>query len=225
MNTYEYIINKYKINVGNQYIVEIPGIGRDHMADLFFELGFNIGAEIGVENGYYSKVLLDANPDLLLACIDPWSSGAYEPGAAIHAVDTEQAKYDERYETCKKLLEPYPNAVIMRKTSAEALDAFEDNSLDFVYIDANHDFPNFTFDIHHWLKKVREDGIISGHDYANFSYKKHNHVKRALDAYARCYRMQPLFIVGSKDYPKGKPDETRDKYRSWFWVKKEGGLR
>ena len=128
------------------------------------------------------------------------------------------------------MLRPYNKTMnirvlIIREGSAEALEYVADNSLDFVYIDANHDFPNFTFDIHNWSKKVREGGIISGHDYANFSYKKHNHVKRALDAYARCYRMQPLFIVGSKDYPDGKPTETRDKYRSWMWVKKEGGLR
>jgi len=223
--TYKYILDKYKINVGRRYIVEIPDIGRDDMAVLFKELGFNYGAEIGVENGYYSKVLCEANPDLYLFCIDPWSAGAYEPGAATHAVDTEQEKYDKRYETAVELLEPY-NAFIIKKGSRKALKDFDDGELDFVYIDANHDFPNFTHDIHNWLKKVKEGGIISGHDYANFSYKKHNHVKRALMAYARCYRMQPLFIIGAKDYGKdGKPSKNRDKYRSWMWVKKEGGLQ
>ena len=94
MNTYKYIIDKYKIDVGSQYIVDIPGIGRDDMASLFAELGFNSGAEIGVEQGFYSEVLCKANPELQLASIDPWSAGAYDPKAAIHAVDTEQRKYD-----------------------------------------------------------------------------------------------------------------------------------
>ena len=225
MNTYKYIIDKYQINVGKQYIVEIPDIGRDDLAVLFKELGFNHGAEIGVENGYYSKVLCEANPHLDLTCVDPWLASAYDPVAATHAVDTKQEKYDERYETAKELLEPY-QAFLERKTSMDALELFDDGELDFVYIDANHDFPNFINDIHEWSKKVREGGIISGHDYANFSYKKHNHVKRALDAYARCYRMQPLFIIGAESYGKaGKPSTTRDKYRSWMWVKKEGGLQ
>src|SRR3990167_1405472 len=195
MSTFDYIIKKYNINVGSNYIIDIPNMGRDDMAKLFAELNFNIGAEVGVENGYYSKVLLEANPKLQLYGIDPWSAGAYEPG--WHAVDSEQSKYDQRYQTAINLLKPY-NSTIIRKGSMDALNDFEDNSLDFVYIYANHDFPNFVNDLHNWRKKVRIGGIVSGHDYAVFSYKKANHVKRALDAYARSYRMIPLFIVGAK---------------------------
>ena len=57
---------------------------------------------------------------------------------------------------------------------------------------------------------------MAGHDYANFSYRKHNHVKRALDAYARCYRMIPLYIVGTDEVV---PGQKRDKFRSWMYVK------
>lgn len=217
MNTYDYIINKYKLDVGRQYIVEIPNMGRDDLAGLFNELGFNRGAEIGVERGLYSEVLLKGNPNLELFCVDPWMASAYDQKAAIHAVDTEQSKYDERYHECVKRLEPY-RAIILRKPSLEALDDFEDESLDFVYIDANHDFPNFINDLHGWKKKVKVGGIVSGHDYAHFSYKKHNHVKRALVPYARSYRMIPLFIIGADEYKKGT---TRDKYRSWMWIKNE----
>ena len=98
--------------------------------------------------------------------------------------------------------------------SMDALKDFEDQSLDFVYIDANHDFLNFTMDLHYWMKKVKPRGIISGHDYAYFSYKKFNHVKRALIAYARCYRMIPVFAVMYD-----RNGLKRDRYRSWFYVK------
>ena len=223
MDTYKYIIDKYNIKVGKQYIVEIPNIGRDDMAQLFAELKFNKGAEIGVAMGEYSEVLCKANPDLKLYAIDPWDREAYEPNinpqeAGFH---DNQKDFDGNYEKAKKRLKPY-NCVLVKKYSLEALKDFEDNSLDFVYIDANHDFPNFINDLHEWLKKVREDGIISGHDYAIYSYKKFNHVKRALDAYARSYRMQPFFIAGAKEKKEGT---VRDSFRSWFWVKKEGGLR
>jgi predicted O-methyltransferase YrrM len=100
--------------------------------------------------------------------------------------------------------------------SSEALKDFEDESLDFVYIDANHDFPNFTFDIHNWLKKIKKGGIMSGHDFAYFSYRKFNHVKRALIAYARCYRMIPIFVCGTTTVGTRL---KRDHFRSWFWVK------
>ena len=212
-STQDYIIKKYNLNIGSQYIVDIPNIGRDNMTELFAELGFNEGAEIGVEKGLYSEVLCKANPKLHLSCIDPWSAGAYEAG--IDGVDPQQEKYDKRYEETKNRLAPY-NATIIRKASVMALDDIPDGSLDFVYIDANHDFPNFINDLHNWIKKVKVGGIISGHDYANYPFKKHNHVKRALVPYARCYRMIPLFIVGRFEVRKG---EVRDQYRSWFWIK------
>lgn len=217
IDTFKYIVDKYKIHVGSNYIIDIPNIGRDDLAKLYEELGFTKGVEVGVELGLYSEVLLKANPKLKLSCVDPWSAGAYEPN--IHAVDKEQIKYDERYKECIERLSPYfeeSRVEIIRQPSLGALKEFEDNSLDFVYIDANHDFVNFTNDIHNWVKKVKIGGIIAGHDYAIFSYKKHNHVKRALDAYSRCYRMIPFFVAGAMEYEEGK---TRDKYRSWFWVK------
>ena len=213
VNTYDYIINKYRIDVGRQYIVDIPNMGRDNLAELFGELDFNLGAEIGVERGYYSETLLKANPNLHLFSIDPWKVSAYEPG--IDGVESEQSKFDSYYKEAKQRLRPY-NCTIIRDESMSAIKKFKDESFDFVYIDANHDFANFTNDIHNWLKKVRTGGIVSGHDYAYFSYSKHNHVKRALQAYARSYRMIPLFIAGAETMDDGL---TRDKYRSWFWVK------
>lgn len=213
MNTYQYILKKYNLQVGSNYIIDIPNMGRDNLAELFSELNFTKGAEVGVERGLYSEVLLKANPKLHLSCIDPWAAAAYEPG--WHAVDMEQSPYEERYKEAVGRLSPY-NATIIRQPSLGALRDFPDNSLDFVYIDANHDFPNFINDLHNWKKKVRPGGIVSGHDYAVFSYKKANHVKRALDAYARCYRMIPFFVIGAMEYRKGV---IRDKYRSWMWIK------
>jgi hypothetical protein len=188
-------------------------MGRDDMAKLFAELGFIEGVEVGVEKGLYSEVLLKANPNLHLSCIDPWLASAYEPGA--DAVDTDQKLYDDRYRETVERLSPY-SCNVYRKKSLDALNRFADNSLDFVYIDANHDFPNFINDLHQWKKKVRVGGIVSGHDYAYFSYKKFNHVRRALEAYTRCYRMRPYFVVGASEYKEGT---TRDQFRSWFWVK------
>lgn len=213
MVTLDHILDKYGITLDGRYVIDIPNVGRDNMAGLFAELGFTKGAEIGVELGLFSEVLCKANPKLSLYCVDPWSAGAYE--ANIHAVDSDQKIYDQRHIEAVARLSPY-NATIIRKPSLDALNDFPDESLDFVYIDANHNFPNFINDLHGWTKKVKIGGIVSGHDYAVFSYKKHNHVKRALDAYARCYRMQPLFIIGAMEYREGT---IRDKYRSWAWIR------
>ncbi len=44
---------------------------------------------------------------------------------------------------------------------------FEDNSVDFVFIDAGHEYESVVKDINAWLPKIRKGGIISGHDYFN----------------------------------------------------------
>jgi hypothetical protein len=212
-DTYKYILKKYKLRPGRKYFIEIPNMGRNNLAELFAELGFTKGVELGVERGRYSEILCKANPKLHLYSIDPWSNKGYEP--TIHGTPLRQEYYDLIYKKAKKRLAPY-NCTIVRKPSKDALNDFKDNSLDFIYIDANHDFPHFTFDLHNWQKKIRMGGIVSGHDYAYFNYKKFNHVKKILEAYTICYRIFPYFVVGS-NYESG----IRDKFRSWFWVKKQ----
>lgn len=213
VDTLDFVVKKYKINIGRQHVIDIPDMNRDDMAGLFAELNFSKGAEIGVERGLYSEDLAKTNPKLRLSCIDPWQASAYESG--IHGVDAEQAPYEDRYRETLKRLAPY-NCEIIRKTSMEAVKDFEDDSLDFVYIDGNHDFVNFANDLHHWKKKVRTGGIVSGHDYADYAYRKFNHVKKALLAYTKSYHIIPLFIVGGLAMDDGL---KRDKFRSWFFIK------
>jgi hypothetical protein len=218
MDALKYIIDKYNIKVGNQYIIDIPKVDREDLAQLFNELGVRVGAEIGVDKGEYSESLCKANPNCKIYGVDPYARIAYEPNIVPHDAgffDTQEG-FESNYDKAMARLSKFPNYVMMRGYSLDVLKQFEDNSLDFVYIDANHDMPNFINDIHQWSKKVRMGGIVSGHDYAIFSYKKFNHVKRALDAYARSYRMIPMFIIGRFEYVEG---EKRDKFRSWMWVK------
>jgi predicted O-methyltransferase YrrM len=46
-----------------------------------------------------------------------------------------------------------------------AAEQFADNSVDFVFIDADHTYESVKKDIVSWLPKVKPSGIISGHDY------------------------------------------------------------
>lgn len=216
VNTLEYIVKKYHLRIGRNYFVQIPNMGRDNLASLYAELGFTLGAEIGVHLGIYSEILLKANPDLYLYCIDPWKASAYEPG--IHGIDTEQENYDSYYEIAKKRLASY-RCEVVRKESMLAAKYFPDESLDFVYIDGNHEFVNVAEDLHTWKKKVKSGGIISGHDFAFYPFKKHNHVKYVLRSYTSAYGIFPCFVVGAEAV--GQPGVIRDKFRSWFWVKTE----
>ena len=60
--------------------------------------------------------------------------------------------------------------------SIEASKLYEDNSLDFVFIDASHEYEDVKADILSWLPKVKIGGILAGHDYNTFEG-----VNRAVD--------------------------------------------
>ena len=48
-----------------------------------------------------------------------------------------------------------------------AVTRFEDNSIDFVYVDARHDYKGVLEDLRLYWPKVRQGGILAGHDYLN----------------------------------------------------------
>lgn len=203
MKTLDYIFHKFfpgSSSVPNPVRLDIK---RDDMANLFNELGFKKGAEIGVYTGRYSESLCQRIPDLKLYCIDPWD--IYETKVEDpHSQDKEQAEFN--YKKTKERLDKY-NCAIIKKTSMEAIKEFEPESLDFVYIDANHDYEHVSEDIKAWAKIVRPDGIVSGHDYGHWRDKTRNlESKRAVDEYVSKHN-KILFLV------------NKVKQTTWFFVK------
>lgn len=195
--TLDYIVQKYSLDIDVRRMpIEIPNAGREDLARLFAELGFTVGAEIGVQQARYSAVLCRLIPDLQLYGIDPWQT--YEDYQDYGS----QTKMDEFREIAKRRLAAY-NCELIEKSSMEALADFSDASLDFVYIDGNHDFLHVTQDVVGWLKKIRHGGIISGHDYLKSAHSKVGYV---IDAYTRAQAIRPWFVLGQDDR------------LSWMWV-------
>lgn len=211
MNTLDYILDKFNLSYdeATPMPIEIPNVGRDNLPSLFKELGFNAGAEVGVLDGDFTERLCQANPDLKLYGVDSWER---LPGYEHYDADRLKRAYD----AAKEKLSKY-NCEIIKKTSMEAVEDFEDGSLDFVYIDADHSFQHVVNDVCEWIKKVKVGGIIGGHDFRRYSDDRGRyHVPEAVSGYAVAYHIRPWFILGRKKIVEG---EIRDKDRSWMWVK------
>ena len=137
-----------------------------------------IGAEIGVWRGSLSAAMLRRFSGLFLVMVDPWKGSV--PGlagedevkqACIEAVSSTDFASDRR--------------CVLRLTSEKASKIINDGSLDFVFIDALHDYENVALDIRLWFPKVKAGGLISGHDYnGRLDRSGAGGVKRAVDEFA-----------------------------------------
>ena len=143
---------------------------RIELAKYFGELGFKTGAEIGVLMARYSEILFQNIPGLKLYCVDSWRQIPHHRAVA---------------EAAREKLATY-NAVVIHKTSMEAVKDLDDESLDFVYIDANHRYRSVRDDITGWTKKVRKGGIVSGDDYYHLPDSKYG-VVEAVDEYVKIH--------------------------------------
>jgi hypothetical protein len=180
---------------------------RDELPQFFKEKGFTIGAEVGVYKGEFSELFCKAG--FKHFAIDPWK--AFDGQGRTQQ---RQERQDFIFEHTTRLLSPYPNCTIIRKTSMDALADFKDGSLDYVYLDGDHSFMPVAEDIFHWAKKVRKGGIVAGHDYDMTRVGATNtviHVKPVVDAYCTVFGKELVVF--------GKDNSTKNNsYPSWYFV-------
>lgn len=71
-----------------------------------------------------------------------------------------------RYSEALRYTEPVRSIVTLIKSDThKASFLYEDESLDFVFIDANHTYEGMKLDLESWYPKVKKGGMIGGHDY------------------------------------------------------------
>jgi cephalosporin hydroxylase len=137
--------------------------------DLLKEIGFEFpngkGAEIGTFKGEFAKEILQ-NWSGTLYMIDVWRPlGEEYLDSSNHA--THSAAYSE---TMGNISGYEDRGIMVRATSEVAADMFERESLNFVYIDANHAYDFVVQDIKLWYPKVKSGGYLCGHDYINIDW-------------------------------------------------------
>jgi len=59
---------------------------------------------------------------------------------------------------------------VIQSNTSEAAKFYNNESLDFVFVDADHSAKGVSRDIQAWLPKVKNGGVIAGHDYGNWRY-------------------------------------------------------
>jgi predicted O-methyltransferase YrrM len=153
--------------------------------------------EVGVYKGYFAKQFipeLDSIDRLFL--VDPWNSPQCEGQMVGSEEDHTQIITD---------FHQFSNVHIVKDYSQRAVNMFNDNSLDLVYLDAEHTYDGLLGDINLWYSKVKKGGILAGHD---VFAPEHIGVTNALCDIFACphkilsgSRQRPIFVIPAEICP------------------------
>ena len=169
-----------------------------------------VGVEVGVQTGIYSEIILKLSNLKRLYSIDCWKS--FE-GYRDIANKSQIKQYYYYLKTKIRLFKFGKRSRILKKFSKDASRLFKDNSLDFVYIDAQHSYGGCREDIGLWWPKLKKCGVFAGHDYINGKLPEGEFgVKRAVDELVKKEK-QKLFVINAKI---GKDA----KWPTWYLIKK-----
>ena len=121
-----------------------------------FKVFVEIGSWKGHSTRYLGKLLKDR--DIVIYAIDLFDM-------TYKKYDSLEKKY--MFEIFNYNIKKLNNIEPIKSISWEASEGFNNASVDFVFIDADHTYSSVKKDIQSWLPKVKKGGIISGHDYFN----------------------------------------------------------
>lgn len=134
-------------------------------------------AELGVSTAMTSNFLVDLFPKLHITLVDTYP-----------------------YPEIKSLVNRHPDRVkFLHGTTVETAQLVENNSLDLIFIDAQHTYENVSEDIRHWAPKLRDTGILGGHDLYDRVFPG---VRKAVEEVGVPYEAGPGHTWWFKECPK-----------------------
>ena len=139
-----------------EYLQFVKAHFKDNDSLSILELGSFIGKSTSLIAEHFSKSDITA--------IDTWVND-FDNNDPICAFDFNVA--ENMFDKNTKF---NYNIAKVKLSSVEAVTLFKDNTLDVVYIDANHNYKSCLEDLELWIPKIKKSGILSGHDYVSSGY-------------------------------------------------------
>ena len=171
---------------------------REQLPGLFNAMGLlDKGVEIGVQWGGFSSVLRTHWQGELLYLVDRW---CYVPGYQDTA-NVAQEEQERLYQGVLKMFEGNRGVEIIRAESLVAAQRFANESLDWIYLDADHSRAAVEKDLTAWWPKLKRGGIFAGHDYVDgLFFESEFGVQSAVDEFALKHQLE-IFTTGDAHFP------------------------
>jgi hypothetical protein len=141
------------------------------------------GVEVGVKRGEFSELLLERWHGAHVISVDPWQ---FAPAGEWDDIGNVEQEEQDGYhdETARRLSRFGDRSTIWRQTGEEAAARIPHHSLDFVYLDARHDYVSVLSDLGDWFDKIRPGGVFAGHDYVDGQFAEGDFgVRSAVDEF------------------------------------------
>lgn len=116
-----------------------------------------VGSWKGKSSAYMAVEIANSNKQIEFICIDTWE------GSIEHQNDPNLHNLYNIFKSNMSPLAGYYTEIKMK--SLDAVKLFDDNSIDFVFIDASHEYEDVKNDILQWYPKIKVGGVLAGHDY------------------------------------------------------------
>ena len=154
---------------------------RRDLYKLFPDVSECVVVELGVAEGLHSRDLCEQGWKLVIS-VDAWETMNQTGDGG-----SPQAWHDQNYKNTCDLLRPYGGrSKILRGPTTAMAQYVPDESVDLVYIDADHSYEGVRNDIAAWWPKLRNGGVIAFHDYE----MSHYGVKQAVTEFAASNSLQ-----------------------------------
>ena len=118
-----------------------------------------VGIEIGVDYGTTSVHLLSSLPNSVLYGIDPYITYNDWYGSEVNDRERVMSIMKDRTDVFNHRF------LHIRKTSDDAVSMFEDESMDFIFVDGLHTYEQVLKDCQNYWPKLKKGGLFCGHDF------------------------------------------------------------
>ena len=120
------------------------------------------GVEVGVADATYSSQIMNQWEGSCLHLVDLWDVDPRNRDCSQVSTELQETRHRE----AKNRMNRFGDRICFHKTdSILAAQNFSDESLDFVYLDADHSLSSVQEELRVWFPKIRPGGLFAGHDF------------------------------------------------------------
>jgi len=152
-------------------LIEMPNNG----------IAIEVGSWMGSSAIFFAECIKASGKKIQFYCVDIWVD-SFEHDAFINTINKAKSLNTNLFELFMSNVTKYEcNNIInpLKGNSNFAVKNFENNSIDMVFIDADHSYDAVKNDINLWWNKLKSGGTMAGHDY----FWSPDGVKKAVDEF------------------------------------------